>query len=317
MGKTTCAASTALNLAESGLRILIVSLDPAHNLGDVLALSLGDKPKEVARNLHAMEVDMEGMVKSYLSGMTDMVRHMYRYLTVLNLDKFIDILRYSPGIEEYATLEAISDVLLNNRDFEVIVFDTPPTGLTLRVLALPLISLMWVERLIDIRKRILGLRAAIENIKGERVLEIEGYKERLPSREEDPVMKELKKYKRELEEVKETITNPGLTSVAAVLNPESLPLWETERAFETLKKFKIPLKIFIVNKVLQIEEPPPELKAKLREQAEVLQRVEERFQGYPIVHSPMQGEEIRGVERLKGFPCPASAFFMEHLKVAA
>ncbi|WP_099211411.1 ArsA family ATPase [Thermococcus henrietii] len=300
VGKTTTSASIAVGLAERGYKTLIVSLDPAHNLGDVLMEKLSDKPKKILDNLYASELDMEKLIKAYLKHLEKNLKNMYRYLTVINLEKYFEVLSYSPGIEEYATLEAIREILSEGDKWDVIVFDTPPTGLTLRVLALPRISLIWADKLIDIRRKILQRRKAIAKIKGEEEYEIDGEKFKLPKDEaEDPVMKELLQYRKEVEFVERVITDPEKTSVVAVMNPEMLPLYETERAYESLKKFNVPLRLIVVNKVIQLKEEVPELKVKMEAQKKVLEEVERKFRGIDVIKLPMFAEEPRGLEWLR------------------
>ncbi|GAB6135070.1 ArsA family ATPase [Thermococcus prieurii] len=300
VGKTTTSASIAVGLAERGYKTLIVSLDPAHNLGDVLMEKLSDKPKRILDNLYASELDMEKLIKAYLKHLEKNLKNMYRYLTVINLEKYFEVLSYSPGIEEYATLEAIREILSDGDQWDVIVFDTPPTGLTLRVLALPRISLIWADKLIDIRRKILQRRKAIAKIKGEEEYEIDGEKFKLPKDEaEDPVMKELLQYRKEVEFVERVITDPEKTSVVAVMNPEMLPLYETERAYESLKKFNVPLRLIVVNKVIQLREEIPELKVKMEAQKKVLEEVKRKFRGIDIIKLPMFAEEPRGLEWLR------------------
>jgi len=300
VGKTTTSAAVATALAERGYKTLIVSLDPAHNLGDVLMEKLSDKPKKIIDNLYASELDMEKLIKDYLKHLEKNLKHMYRYLTVINLEKYFEVLSFSPGIEEYATLEAIREILQRGDEWDVIVFDTPPTGLTLRVLALPKVSLVWVEKLIDLRKKILERRRMIEKIHGERKFVIDGEEYRLPSREEeDPVMKELLEYRREIEFVESIITNPDKTSVVAVMNPEMLPLYETERAYEALRKFRIPMRLVVVNKVIELEEDVPKLRVKMEAQRKVLGEIEKKFGDLDIVKVPMFEEEPRGLEWLR------------------
>ena len=300
VGKTTTSASIAVGLAERGYKTLIVSLDPAHNLGDVLMEKLSDKPKKIIDNLYASELDMEKLIKAYLKHLEKNLKNMYRYLTVINLEKYFEVLSYSPGIEEYATLEAIREILSDGDQWDVIVFDTPPTGLTLRVLALPRISLIWADKLIDIRRKILERRRAIAKIKGEEEYEIDGEKFKLPKDEaEDPVMKELLQYRSEVQFVEDVITNPNKTSVVAVMNPEMLPLYETERAYESLKKFNVPLRLIVVNKVIQLREEVPELKVKMEAQRKVLEEVERKFRGIEVIKLPMFAEEPRGLDWLR------------------
>ncbi len=300
VGKTTTSAALAVALAKKGYRTLIVSLDPAHNLGDVFMVKLTDKPKKLAENLYASELDMEKLIKGYLKHLEKNLKNMYRYLTVINLEKYFEVLSYSPGIEEYATLEAVREILVSGNEWDVIVFDTPPTGLTLRVLALPRISLIWADRLIEIRRKILERRRAIAKIQGEQKFVVGGEEITLAKEEEeDAVMKELKAYRSEVEFVERVITDPDRTSVVAVMNPEMLPLYETERAYESLKKFGIPFNLVVVNKVITLEKDIPELRVKLDAQKKVLSGIEKRFRGIDIIRIPMFAEEPRGLEWLE------------------
>jgi arsenite-transporting ATPase len=300
VGKTTTSAAVSVGLAEHGYRTLIVSLDPAHNLGDVFMTKLDDRPKKLTENLYAMELDMEKLIRNYLKHLEENLKHMYRYLTVINLEKYFEVLSFSPGIEEYATLEAIRDILKTGEEWDIIVFDTPPTGLTLRVLALPKVSLVWVDKLTELRKKILERRRMISKVHGERKFVVEGQEFTLPSSEaEDPVMKELKTYREEIEFVDAILTDPDRTTVVAVMNPEMLPLYETERAHESLKKFQIPMRLVVINKVIELEEDVPKIRVKMEAQKNVLREVGERFRGMDVVKVPMFEEEPRGMEWLK------------------
>lgn len=300
VGKTTTSAATSVTLAKKGYKTLIVSTDPAHNLGDVFMIKLNDKPKKIIENLYAMELDMEKLIQSYLKRLEENLKHMYKYLTVINLEKYFEVLSFSPGIEEYATLEAIKEILQEGNKWDIIIFDTPPTGLTLRVLALPQIALLWTNKLIEIRKKILDRRKTIERIQGERKFVIEGQEYKLPSEEEeDAVMKELKKYREEIRYVHNIITNENKTSVIAVMNPEMLPFYETERAYETLRKFRIPFKLVVINKIIELKDVPPTLKVKIETQKKVMEKIAERFKGVDILKVPMWEEEPRGLEWLE------------------
>lgn len=180
------------------------------------------------------------------------------------------------------------------------IFDTPPTGLTLRVMALPHIALIWVNKLIEVRRKILDKRRTIENIQGERKFMVDGEEYELPSRErEDPVMKELLAYKEEIEFVRDIITNRDRTSVVAVMNAEMLPLYETERAHESLKKFKIPFNLVVVNKIIEFEEEVSKIKVRMDTQKKVLGEIHKKFRDVDIVKVPMFEEEPRGLKWLE------------------
>jgi arsenite-transporting ATPase len=250
VGKTTCAAGLALQAAREW-RTLVVSLDPAHNLGDVLGLKLTGDPTETASNLWAIEVDMEAAITRYLGDSTQRLQSMYGYLKAINLEGYLDALKLSPGIEEYATLETMESLLSGAEGrYDVVVFDTPPTGLTLRVLALPKVSLLWGERLTGLRREILDRRQILRNIHGERKYVVDGVEQKLPSDEKsDGVMGELTGYVGRMRRLTALQADASQSRVMPVMNPDRLSLFETQRALETLRKLGMPIGPVIVNKV--------------------------------------------------------------------
>lgn len=298
VGKTTIAASFGVGTSMENGNTLVVSLDPAHNLGDAFNFTLSNKIKKITNNLFAVEVDIEKMVKEYLNELAYKMKNTYRYLTTFNLDRYFDILRHSPGIEEYAVLEAIKR-FIQLKDFDTIVFDTPPTGITIRVFAMPKLSLLWTERLIKMRKRILDRRKMVENVKGKFEARVEDETITLSSDEkEDDVMQELVKYRKEMEELRNFFSSEN-TMVKVVTMPEELALFETKRIYGSLSEFKIKLRTILLNKVIQCKEPPEGIRGKIREQEEVLKKMREEFEKIEIKEIPLLDHSPRGIEELK------------------
>lgn len=305
VGKTTCAATFALQSAKIK-RTLIISLDPAHNLGDVLGLKLGEEPTKVTDNLYAVEVDFEHMILQHLKRLTNKIKDIYGYLRIFNLDSYVDILKHSPGIEEYATLDKIVEVLKWNterKEYEVIVFDTPPTGLTLRIMALPSISSIWVDKLLKLRMAILDRRRMIERITGEKIKTTIGGREFEVSSEpkDDPIYNELLKVKEEVELVNKIVGDHRITTTVLVINPEVLPILEAKRAYDFLKKLGVPVKYLIINKVLTVSGVPEALKLKLTQQEKALEMAKEVFSDLKIVRTPLLCEEPKGISKLEEF----------------
>ena len=281
VGKTTCSSALAVGLAERGYKTLLVSIDPAHNLGDVLKIDVGRRMKKVKENLYAVEIDIDEAVGKYLKELEESLKSLYRYLTVINLEKYLEIMRYTPGVEEYAILEAIKDILSKRGEFDKIVFDTPPTGLTVRILALPKTSLIWLEKLIELRRKILDRRLSIERVKGKITFKVGDRVIKLPSREEeDRVIQELRRYKSETERVYKTFTDER-TAVIGVVNPDELSLLEMERTMEALKKMGIPIRLVIVNKY----------------EGGDLEGISERLKT-EVVKVTKKPKEVRGIEEL-------------------
>jgi len=244
VGKTTMSAASAWQLSRKH-RVLIVSLDPAHNLGDVFGVVLNHKKQRFTDSLYLKEVNMQKLCREYLQREISVFTDTYRYLQTINLDHYFSVLKYSPGIEEYALLTSIEDTLRSERDFDYIVFDTPPTGLTLRFLALPWVTITWIDRLIKIRRDILEKRHTIYRIRG-----ILDDKETILSYDEndDDILKRLKTLKGNYQALSSVLQGKDC-GIVLVYNPDTLSLKESKRLIDGLQELKLPLRLLINNKV--------------------------------------------------------------------
>lgn len=242
VGKTTSSAAFALSLARSGKRVLIASLDPAHNLGDVLGAKLDGKPVEVEPRLHALEIDLNFWVERYLKESRDELATTYSYNLTLNLDSFFDIMKYSPGTEEYAMLWAIEHIRCNLAgEYDIVVYDTPPTALSLRFLAMPAISNMWIVELTKLRERILKKRTTITRINPDSPVASS-----CVDKDDDKVYGKLGSIKRRLDLLASLFGKESY--IAVVLNPDKLSVSEAHRIKEELDRIKIPLSAICLNK---------------------------------------------------------------------
>ncbi|MFW6329019.1 MAG: ArsA family ATPase [Alkalispirochaetaceae bacterium] len=244
VGKSTLSAATSWQLAEKGYKVLTVSFDPAHNLGDIYGVTLSHKKKKFTRNLYLQEANLEEAASDYVKQNTDILTEVYSYTRAFNLDLYFKVLKHAPGVEEYAALTAMEQLLREERGFDYIVFDTPPTGLTLRILALPRITITWVDRLTRIRKDILAKRHTVHNVTGKYVEQ--GI--RLAYREEDDsVMKKLRELFKRYVTLSKTLESQE-SAIAVVLNPDYLSLRESQRILLGLQDLELPLKAVYNNK---------------------------------------------------------------------
>jgi arsenite-transporting ATPase len=248
VGKSTMAAAAAWQLSRNH-RVLIISLDPAHNLGDIFGVALAGGRKQLSRNLHLREVNLPQLSREYLKREIDVLSASYKYLQTLNLDNYFSVLKYSPGIEEYALLTSIEETIRDEQDYDIIIFDTPPTGLTLRFLALPKVTITWIDRLIQIRQKILEKRHTIQKIRGnpEKGTEDSGiilnYDE-----DDDDVLRRLRSLKTNYETLTAVLEGKDCT-IFVVFNPDLLSLRESQRLAEGLRELHLPLRLMINNKV--------------------------------------------------------------------
>ena len=244
VGKSTMSAAMARQLSQQ-YRVLIVSLDPAHNLGDIFDVSLNHKKHRFTDSLYLKEINLQKLCRDYLQRETRVLTETYRYLQTINLENYFSVLKYSPGIEEYALLTGIEETLRSESDFDYIVFDTPPTGLTLRFLALPWITMTWIDRLIQIRRDILEKRHTIYRIRG-----ILDDKETILSYDEDDddILKRLKTLKENYQDLSALLQGKDC-GIVLVYNPDTLSVKESKRLIDGLRDLKLPLRLLINNKV--------------------------------------------------------------------
>ena len=252
VGKSTIAAAAAWQLAQRH-RVLIVSLDPAHNLGDIFGVPLDDRATPFGENLFLREVNLERRSRAYLEREIAVLTETYRYVESLNLDSYFSILKYSPGLEEYALITSIEEILRNDQGYDYIVFDTPPTGLTLRFLALPRVTITWIDSLIGLRRVILKKRHTVRKILGEPKPgpEAEGKAGAYTARydeKEDRVLGRLLEMRARYGALHEELQGERCT-IVVVFNPDRLSLRESERLIAGFQALNFPVRLFVDNKV--------------------------------------------------------------------
>ena len=154
-----------------------------------------------------------------------------------------DLLKHSPGMEEYALMYAMKEKIEENENFEYIVIDTPPTGLMLKILSLPFSSKMWIEKLIRWRKRIINHRAAIANINPKKIDKSLALEE-----ENDKVLKELGYQSDYIIFLVNLLSDKSKCKMAVVLNEDEMSLSESLRIINGLRGLKLTLDFAILNK---------------------------------------------------------------------
>jgi arsenite-transporting ATPase len=282
VGKSTNSSLFALRLARSGKQVLLNSIDPAHNLHDIFQVSLGSKPKQIIPGLQAMETDLDQWVKKYLKDTERDFRSVYKYQEAFNLHRYFKTLKYSPGLEEYAVLLALVDTLRRFADRDYIVFDTPPTALTLKFLALPDVSLLWLQELSQFRQLILDKEQIITRIK-------QGRKQ--GSRERDPILGKIADMVDLYRGMAELLKDPDTTRTFLVLNPDELSLAESHLIWKELSNLGMQIPYLILNKA--------------QADGEFVKQIEKHFpHTRTIVLPAIAGKELTGIETLDAVPLP-------------
>ncbi|MCE4614190.1 MAG: ArsA family ATPase [Desulfurococcales archaeon] len=239
VGKTTLSILFAHELSMNH-KVLLVSLDQAMHLLEYLNLEKPMKTYSIKENLDVMQVDVRELIKKESKDYVSLIRSVMPGLSIVSADNVVESLKHNPGFEEEVYLRFISG-LFNKNEYDYIVIDTPPTGVTYRILRLPRLYLFWFDELIKLRKRIINLRYTIARTMGR---EIE------PS---DPVLRRLYKLKGEYSTLLENLIKPNRTAYVSVLTPEPLPLFETGNTIKFLEEMKARVDLIIVNRLLSRE----------------------------------------------------------------
>ncbi len=229
VGKTTTSTSTAVGLADSGLKVLLVSSDPAHSTSDSLGVQLGPEPTEVAGvdGLWGLELDPEARISDHIPKLTESLGPMLGGEDPnLNASEMV-----LPGLDEAMAFDELLKHL-ENPDWDVIVFDTAPTGHTLRFLALPEIIEKWADKIIRMHRLTGGIRALMFGAK-----------------EGEKIRSELEKFRRRVLHVRRILCNPEVTSFTLVTIPEKMGVNETVRAYQSLEEFDLPVTGCVINRM--------------------------------------------------------------------
>jgi arsenite/tail-anchored protein-transporting ATPase len=221
VGKTTCSCSLAVQLASVRESVLIISTDPAHNLSDAFRQKFSREPTRVDgfSNLYALEIDPapEAVDESDTTFLTDIAGSI-------------------PGIDEAMSFaEVLKQV--QSMSFSVVVFDTAPTGHTLRLLQLPAVLEKALNKLMG-HSALGSLFSTMTSMLGGGANDGQG------------LSSKLEEIKTMVTQVNAQFTDPALTTFVCVAAPEWFSLYETERLVQTLLAQGIDTHNIVVNGIL-------------------------------------------------------------------
>jgi arsenite-transporting ATPase len=303
VGKTTVASATALRIASSGTKTLLMSTDPAHSLGDCFDLDLGPRPTEVAPNLWAEQIDPQQRLEE---NWREIQQHA---MAVLNWAGLAEVeaeeLAVIPGLDE---LFALADVKRHHDEgpYDVLIVDCAPTGETLRLLSLPDIIQWYMERVFPIERRVMGALRPVAR----RVTSLP-----LP---DDSVYDAVHRFYDRLDGVRRILTDGTATSVRLVVNPERMVIAEAKRTFTYLNLFGYRVDAVIVNRLLPEEITDPYFDRWKEIQAEHLDAIGDSFSPLPLLTARLRDHELGGSRSLLEFGSelygrqdPAAILFMD------
>lgn len=301
VGKTTTSCSIAIQMATSQpqKQFLLISTDPAHNLSDAFGEKFGKDARRVTGmdNLSCMEIDPSAALKD----MNDMAVSRANENGgqaddglggLLQGGALAELTGSIPGIDEALSFMEVMKHIKNQEKgegerYDTVIFDTAPTGHTLRFLQLPNTLSKLLEKFGEITGR---LGPMLNSLAGAGNVDISA---------------KLNQLKENVETIKDQFTNPDLTTFVCVCISEFLSLYETERLIQELISYDMDVNSIVVNQLLfadnDQEHNCKRCQARWKMQTKYLDQIDELYEDFHVVKMPLCAGEIRGLENLRKF----------------
>jgi arsenite-transporting ATPase len=290
VGKTSLAAATGVKLAELGYRTLVMSIDPAHSLGD--SFDLNDDlfhahtsdPLPINDTLSILELNIQKEIKRHWQEISSYVSSVLRTTGISGVEA--EELAILPGMEELSAMMYINQYR-REQTYDVIVLDAAPTAESMRFISMPTTLDWYMKHIFPFQRNLLKAVRPIAN----RVAPFE-----LPT---DSYFVNIRSLFEKLEGVDDIMEDPNTTSVRLVTNPEKMVLRETQRAFVYFSLHGLTVDAVIVNRVLPADVKDAWFSEWHASQEKVLHEIEEYFAPVPVKRVPLFAHEVLGKKRLQ------------------
>ena len=293
VGKSTSSVAIALHTAQSGQKTLLISTDPAHNIGHIFEQKIGGETTKIADNLYALEIDPEQETAQYIKSVKENIKGVVQPTMMEEVHRQLDTAKASPGADEAALFDKLISIILEESvNFDKLIFDTAPTGHTIRLLSLPELMGIWIQGLLEKRHKTK-----------------ENYSRLLHDGEpvEDPIFDVLLERQQRFAKVREIMLDAEQTGFIFVLNPEQLPIAETKNAIELLDKYRLEVKTLIVNRVLPESNEGEFFKQRKKYEKKYIEKINDEFSDKQLIFVPFFSHDIINIQQLEKF----SQYLME------
>jgi arsenite-transporting ATPase len=286
VGKTTCSAAFALAAARRDRRVLLVSTDPAHSTADIFEQRIGPAEREIAPGLTAVEIDADQEARRYVADVKRDIERMFSPSVIRQAHRQIDMAAASPGLAEVALLDRMIDLIVGRADaYDLLVFDTAPTGHTLQLLRMPDAITTWIQALVRHRRAIVEIDRGSEQTSE-------------AAARADPVLAALERRHERVSRLRSIITDRKRTSFVLVMLPERLVIEETSRAAELLADAGIDVGGLVVNRVLPDDLEGEFYLSRKAQERTYLDEIDRRFKRFPRVIVRQLPRDVHGTDPL-------------------
>jgi len=238
--------------------------------------------KQLESNLFAVEIDPAKAGEEYKEKLSPQLEKLDA-LKGLGLEGMFDVAGATPGIDEMAAFDKFLQYM-HRKEYDIIIFDTAPTGHALRFLSLPDVLDSWVGKMIKMRMQFSGM--------------INMFKKILPFGESDDNSgfgaEQLEAMKKRIGDAKEILSDPKKTHYTIVMIPEAMSILESERSLSVLREYSIPVDTVVINQVIPNNPSCGFCVEKRKLQLERVENIKKLFKKYRILMLPLFCQEVRG-----------------------
>ena len=289
VGKTTIAAATGIKLAELGYKTIVISLDAAHSLRDAfdnhekLVHQREEKQIQIKDNLWIQEINVQEAIVEYWNDVYGYIRSL---LNRSGLDSLIaEEIAVFPGMEEICALLYINQYV-REKSYDVIILDCAPTGESLRFVSIPTTLEWYMSHIFKLERNLARVAGPII----ERVSSVP-----IPR---DNYFQNIQDLFDKLEGIDGVLTDPKITTVRLVTNPEKIVIKETQRAFMYFCLYGLCIDAVIINRIFPDGVDAAYFETWKRSQQHYIEEAMDYFSDVPIWKVNLFAEEIVGEQGL-------------------
>ncbi|MHB0885642.1 MAG: ArsA family ATPase [Bacillota bacterium] len=292
LGKTTFSAATAYYLAQKGYKVLVFSVDPQASLSDIFERNIfGQGEVKIMDNLYACEIDADRRIKAYQEEVKKKILDMYGLETIPDeIENYIQAASAEPAMEESAIFDEVVNIVVKG-GYDYYIYDLVPLGHALYYLSMASVYDAWIDKITKLREQMKEYDQVVAAVR------------RQKTTDEDKILGELLYIKDRINKSSGVLTDSKQTAFFFVLTPEEMIILDTVKAAELFGKFAVPIRGYIVNRVVPPElvnqNIPEYLRNRIAMQKDHLATIDRTFAGKVLSRVPEFESDIRGLRMIE------------------